>query len=161
MELATKRADKEDEKGPPIIGSALCSHSIGLESGVRSFRCAFRPSGGETGWDSDPPGNVVFTSSCSMALHTEAHTSCWLPPGVVVQLVSHALLLFVTPWTTACQASLIFTISWSLLKLMSTELVMPSNHLILCHPLLLLPSIFPSIMVFSNELALCIRWQKY
>lgn len=49
LELAPRRADKEDEKGPPIIGSALCSHSIGLESGVRSFRCAFRPSGGETG----------------------------------------------------------------------------------------------------------------
>ena len=57
--------------------------------------------------------------------------------------------------------SLVFTISWSLLKLMSIELVMPSNHLILCHPLLLLRSIFPSIRVFSNELALCIRWPKY
>ena len=66
-----------------------------------------------------------------------------------------------TPWTAACQASLSFTISQSLLKLMSIELVMPSNHLILCHPFLLLPSIFPSIRVFSNELALCIRWPKY
>ena len=65
------------------------------------------------------------------------------------------------PWTAAHQASLSFTISWSLLKLMSTELVMPSNHLILCHPLLLLLSIFPSIRVFSNESALCIRWPKY
>ena len=64
-------------------------------------------------------------------------------------------------WTAACQASLSFTISWSLLKLMSIESVMPSNHLILCHPLLLLPSIFPSIRVFSKELALCIRWPKY
>ena len=63
-------------------------------------------------------------------------------------------LLFETPGTAACQASLSFTISWSLLKLMSIELVMPSNHLILCHPLLLLPSIFPSIWVFSNELVL-------
>ena len=61
----------------------------------------------------------------------------------------------------ACQASLSLIISWSLLKLMSMESVMPSNHLILCHPLLLLPSIFPSISVFSNELALCIRWPKY
>ena len=60
-----------------------------------------------------------------------------------------------------CQASLSFTISRSLLKLMSIESVMPSNHLILCHPLPLLPSIFPSIRVFSNELALCIRWPKY
>ena len=59
------------------------------------------------------------------------------------------------------QASLSFTISWSLLKLMSIESVMPSNHLILSHPLLLLPSIFPSIRVFFNELALCIRWSKY
>ena len=69
--------------------------------------------------------------------------------------------LFVTPWTATFQASLSFTISQSLLKLMSIESVMPSNHLILCHPLLLLPSIFPSIMVFSNESALRIRWPKY
>ena len=67
----------------------------------------------------------------------------------------------VTPWTAACQASLSFTISWSFLRLMSIESVMPSNHLILCRPLRLLPSIFPSIRVFSNELALCIRWPKY
>ena len=66
-----------------------------------------------------------------------------------------------TPWTAACQASLSFTISRSLLKLRSTELVMPSNHLILCCRLLLLPSIFSSIRVFSNELALHIRWPKY
>ena len=67
-----------------------------------------------------------------------------------------------TPWfPVAHQASLSFTISWSLLKLMSIKLVMPSNHLILCHPLLLLPSFFPSIKVFSNELALYIRWLKY
>ena len=68
--------------------------------------------------------------------------------------------LFETPWT-ACQASLSITSSWSLLKLMSIELVMPSNHLILCHPLLLPPSIFPSIRVFSNESVLRIRWPKY
>ena len=71
------------------------------------------------------------------------------------------VLFFVTPWTAACQASLSTTNSQSLPKLMSIESVMPSNHLILCHPLLLLPSIFPSIRVFSNELALCIRWPKY
>ena len=69
--------------------------------------------------------------------------------------------LFATPWTTARQASQSFTISWSLLKVMSIESVMPSNHLILCRPLLLLPSIFPSIRVFSNESVLCIRWTKY
>ena len=64
-------------------------------------------------------------------------------------------------WTAACQASLSITNSWSLLKLMSIELVMPSNHLIFCCPLLLLPSVFPSIRVFSNESALCIRWPNY
>ena len=69
--------------------------------------------------------------------------------------------LFVTLWTAARQTSLSFTISQSLLKLMSIELVMPSKHLILCHPLLLLPSVFPNIRVFSNELALRIRWPKY
>ena len=68
--------------------------------------------------------------------------------------------LFVTPWTTARQASLSFTGSWSLLRFISIESVMPSNHLILYCPLLLLPSTFPSIRVFSNELALCIRWLK-
>ena len=69
--------------------------------------------------------------------------------------------LFATPWTAAHQAFLSITNFWSLPKLMSIELVMPSNHLILCRPLLLPPSIFPSIRVFSNESALCIRWPKY
>ena len=69
--------------------------------------------------------------------------------------------LFVTPWTAARQASLSITNSQSLLKLMSIELVMPSNHLILCHPFLLLPSIFPSIRIFSNASVLHIRWPKY
>ena len=77
-----------------------------------------------------------------------------------VQSLSH-VQLFAIPWTAACQASLSFTISWSLLKLMSIESVMLSNHFILCHPLLLLPSIFPSIRIFSNESASCIRWPKY
>ena len=80
--------------------------------------------------------------------------------SVVVQLLS-CVWLFVTPWTAACQASLSFTISQSLLKLTSIELVMPSNHLILCHPLLFLPSIFPSIRVFSNKPILPIRGPKY
>ena len=69
--------------------------------------------------------------------------------------------LLATPWTAARQASLSFTISWSFLKLMSIEAVTPSNHLLLCAPLLFLPSIFPSIRVFSNELDLHIRWPKY
>ena len=79
---------------------------------------------------------------------------------VYVQSLSH-VQLFATPWTAAHQASLSITNSWSLLKVMSIESVMPSNHLILCHPLLLPPSIFPSIRVFSNESALHIRWPKY
>ena len=77
-----------------------------------------------------------------------------------VQLPSR-VRLFVIPFTVAFQASLSIINSRSLLKLMSIELVMPSNHLILCHPLLLLPSIFPSIRVFSNESVLCIKWPKY
>ena len=77
-----------------------------------------------------------------------------------VQSLSH-VWLFVTPWTAARQASLSITNSWSLLKLMFIESVMPSSHLILCRPLLLLPSIFPSIRVFSNESVLHIRWPKY
>ena len=77
-----------------------------------------------------------------------------------VQLLSR-VLLFATPWTAACQASLSITNSQSLLKLMFIKSVMPSNHLILCHPLVLPPSTFPSIRVFSNESALCIRWPKY
>ena len=81
-------------------------------------------------------------------------------PVSSVQTLSR-VRLFVTPWTAACQASLSITNSWSLLKLMSIKLVMPSNYLILCHPLLLLLSIFPSIRVFSNESALHIRWPKY
>ena len=77
-----------------------------------------------------------------------------------VQSLSRVRLL-VTPWTAARQVSLSITNSQSLLKLMSTESVMPSNHLTLCRPLLLSPSIFPNIRVFSNESALCIRWPKY
>ena len=82
---------------------------------------------------------------------------CWL---VVVQLLSYARL-FVTPWAAAHQASLCPSLSWSLLKFKSTESVILSKHLILCCPLLLLPSIFPSIRVPSNELALHLRWPKY
>ena len=81
--------------------------------------------------------------------------------NLVVQLLS-CVWLFVTQWTAVLQASLSFTISWSLLRLMSIELMMPSKHLIICRPLVLLPSaIFPSIRVFSNEFALCIRCLKY
>ena len=82
------------------------------------------------------------------------------PPGSSVQLLSH-VQLFATPWTAARQASLSITNPWSLLKLMSIESMMPSNHLILCRPLLLPPSIFPCIRVFSKESVLRIRWPKY
>ena len=80
-------------------------------------------------------------------------------PLFVVQLLS-CIQLFGTPWTAACQVSLSFTIFQSLLKLTSIESIMPSNHLILCHPLFLPPSIFPSIRIFSKELVLRIRWPK-
>ena len=88
------------------------------------------------------------------------HGRAW--PGQLscsVQSLSH-VQLFATAWSAASQASLSITNSWSLLKLMSIESVMPSNHLILCHPLLLLPSIFPSIRVFSGESVLHIKWPK-
>ena len=91
--------------------------------------------------------------SCNTGYHKEYYV-------VIVHLLRCAGL-FVTPWTATHQVPLYSTTSWSLLKYMSIELVMPSNHLILCHPLLLLPSIFPSIRVFSNGSALCIRWPKY
>ena len=80
--------------------------------------------------------------------------------SLVIQLLSH-VQLFATPWTAAHQTSLSFTICQILLKLMSVESVMLSDHLVLCHSRLLLPSIFPSIRIFSNELALRIRWPKY
>ena len=127
--------------------------------------------------------NLLFSSFCQEVLKSwsDNHTlKCTAPPKninvrhciffpsrhlakqsvVVVQPLS-CVQLFVTPWTAAPQASLSITISWSLLKLMSVESVMPSNHVILCHSLLFLPSIFPSISVFSNESALHIKWPKY
>ena len=94
-----------------------------------------------------------------MPVCTEAAWSAWGDGGSSVSSLIQLSYLVVTPQTAAHQASL-STNSWSLLKLMSIESVMPSNHLILCHPLLL-PSIFPSIRVFSDESVLCIRWPKY
>ena len=92
----------------------------------------------------------------------KCHLTSWLHERnwIVVQLLS-CVQLFVTPWTAALQASLSITNSQSLLKLTSIESAMPSNHPILCRPLLLLPSIFPSIRVFSNKSAFHIRWSKY
>ena len=82
------------------------------------------------------------------------------PLDVSYSLVTKSYLAFCNPWTAVCQTSLSFTISWSLLKLLSIESVMLSNHNILCCPLLLLPSVFPSIRIFSSESALHIRWPK-
>ena len=96
--------------------------------------------------------------------HLSLPQSCSSRPSLTTLCcysVAKMYRLFVTPWAAAHQASLSFTISWSLLKLMSIESVIPSNHLVLCHPLLLLPSIFPGIRVFSNESALRIGWPKY
>ena len=95
------------------------------------------------------------------ALGCPQHLRCLTHSYVTVVQSLSCLQLFKTPWTAACQAPLSSTISQSLLKFMSTEPVMPSNRLILCHPLLLLPSVFPSIRVFSSESPFCIRWPKY
>ena len=86
---------------------------------------------------------------------------CLLPLSVQFSSITGSCLTLCNPWMTAHQASLSITNSQSLFKLMSIESVMPSNHLILCHPLLLLPAIFPNIRIFSNELALHIKWPKY
>ena len=98
-------------------------------------------------------------------LHCQARSLPLVPPRKPilkdsVQWLSH-VQLFVTPWTAACRASLSITNSWSLLRLISIEPVMPSNHLMFCPPLILPPLIFPSIRVFSNESVLHIRWPKY
>ena len=108
-------------------------------SGRTRISCVFSILAGEF-FTTEPPGKP----SCSCS----------------VQLLS-PVRLFATPWTVACQGSLSITNSQSLHKLMSIESVMPSNHLIFCRPLLLPPSVFPSISVFSKELILCIRWPKY
>ena len=101
----------------------------------------------------------VFSFFCTY-LHSSSLFQSQTEGLVVVQFLSH-VQLFVTPWIAARQASLSFTVSWSLLKLMSTESVMSPTYLILHHPLLLLPSIFPRIRVFSNESAFCIWCPKY
>ena len=95
----------------------------------------------------------LLTLLCQFLLYTKGNQPS-------VQSLSH-VRPFVTPWTAARQVSLSITNSWSLCKLMSTESVMPSNHLIFCHPLLLPPLIFPSIGVFANESVPHIRWPKY
>ena len=116
------------------------------------------------------PMNQIFLIPSRMVNHFQKVLNVLCPdpseksPYMAVQFSSVQLLscvrLFVTPWTAAHQASMSITNSWSLLNLMSIESVMPSNHLILCRPLLLSPSIFPSIRVFSNESVLSIKWPK-
>ena len=105
---------------------------------------------------------IIFYAVKDREIYTvrknKTRSSLWLSFSSV-QSLSH-VRLFVTPWTVACQASLPITNSWSLLRLRSIKSMMPSNHLILCRSLLLLPSVFPSIRVFSNVLALHIRWPK-
>ena len=105
------------------------------------------------------PKTAAHQAPPSLGFSRQEHWS-GLPLSSPVQSLSR-VQLFVTPWTAACQVFLSFTVSRSLLKLMSIELVMPSNHRVFCHPLLLLPSVFPSISIFSNESALQIRWSKY
>ena len=114
-----------------VIGVFRAQKSSAPDSGLKMFECSIFP--------------TIHAGICGLSS---------------VQSLSR-FRLFATPWTAACQASLSITNSQSLLKLMSIESVMPSNNLILCLPLLLLPSIFPGIRVFSNESALCIRWPKY
>ena len=104
-----------------------------------------------------PESNAIFSDLRHLLGQSSRHMKLTIISSV--QSLGH-VRLFVTPWTTACQASLSITNYWSLPKLMSIESVIPSNHLILCCPLLLLPSIFPRIRVFSNEPALRIRWIK-
>ena len=109
-----------------------------------------------------PPGRIKFGVLQEIISNGFVYTPP--PPSLACSVqfssVPQSCLTLATPWSAACQASLSITNSWSLHKLMSIASVMPSNHLILCRPLLLLPSIFPSIRVFSNESVL-IRWPKY
>ena len=121
---------------------------------IRTLRCIFICLVAGT-----PPTVKQLQCKCTPRDYSANSTKASLDL-VAVQVLS-GVQLFVTPWTAACQASLSFTFSQNLLKLMPIESMMPSNHLILCCPLLLLPSIIFNIRVFSSEMALCIRWPKY
>ena len=140
--------------------------SSGLFTGSEMCQCTMPARHRDMSWSPPSqtvPMNIQITTGPMAELTGDGFSEDavdWLWVQFAVQPLSR-VPLFATPWTVAHQASLSFCISWSLLKLMPIELVMPSNHLILCHILLLLPSIFPSIRVFSNESALRIRWPKY
>ena len=145
---------------------ALGGQSIGTSASVSVLPMNIQgwfPSG-LTGFISLQPEGLsrVFSRTTVRSINSLALSLLYGPTltFVSVQLLSH-IRLFATLWTTACQASLSITNSRSPPKPMSIVSVMPSNHLILCRPLLLLPSIFPSIRVFSNESTLCMRWPKY
>ena len=114
----------------------------------------------DAGWQSVPLGSWLWLGNKVLYEKVQFTFRVLSPKWRFVVHSLSRVQLFATPWIAAHQASLSFTISRNLLKLMSIELVIPSNHLILCHPLLL-PSIFPSIRVFSSELAFLIRWPKY
>ena len=135
-------------EGKPTNNSVL--KFICTSNKHRQFRVGMKAS-----WDHQEANSLNFVSppSSICSFYTMIQDALLVSCSVVSDSA--------TPWTAACQASLSFTISWSLLKLISIESMMPSNHLILCRPILLLPSIFPSIRVFSNESAHRIRWPKY
>ena len=150
-----------------------CFSRVQLCATLWTVGCQSSPSGGFS-WQEyrsvlpcPPPGdlsNQGFNLLLFFLLHWQVASLLLVPPGKPYQPISSVLShvrLFVTPWTAAPLASLSLTNSQSLLKFMSIESVMPSNQLILCRPLLLLPSIFPSIRVFSNESVLHIKWPKH
>ena len=128
-----------------LVGQKL-AHQCGSQSGFRDFMCFSRSHNWEVSRFSNSELSILSSTVKTGFSSVQSLSRVWL---------------FATPWTAACQASLSITNPQSLLKLMSIESVMPSNHLILCCPLLLPPSILPSIRVFSNESVLRIRWPKY
>ena len=132
----------------PDPGYSSCTLPVSLIDIPQAWECAARDLNGWNGWT--PLNTRESVSEISLDGNFV----------VVVQSLSH-VQLFVTLWTAAHQASLSFTICQSLLTFMLIESVMLFNHLILCHPFLVLPSVFPNIRVFSEKLALCIRWPKY
>ena len=132
----------------------MCVWLNGKESTRQSRRLGFYRWFGKIPWSRKWQPTPVFLPGKSRGKRSLAGYS-------PVSSVAQSYQLFATPWTAAQQASLSITNSWSLPKLISIESVMPSNHLIFCHPLLLPPSNFPSIRVFSNESVLHIKWPKY